>query len=296
MNKDKINNYGATFKDSPVFYILSRAVVLFFVIIIIFPLLYTLSLSVRSPETVYSAKYFLIPDEFSFENYIDAFGYAEQRLKVTFPRMFLNSIIVVTASVSLIISLSIFAAFSFSHLKFPMKESLYNVMIASVAMPAQVLLIPMFYILIYFGIINTYLAVILAYAGFLIPIGILILRMFFEQIPYELTEAGITDGATDLQLLTRILLPLAKPALATCIILLFLDTWNEFVYAMVFMQDSSIHTIPVALAKIGTSRYHINIGTYSAAVMITIIPVLIIFAVFQRWFIAGITMGSLKHL
>ena len=295
MNKDKINNYGATFKDSPVFYILSRAVVLFFVIIIIFPLLYTLSLSVRSPETVYSAKYFLIPDEFSFENYIDAFGYAEQRLKVTFPRMFLNSIIVVTASVSLIISLSIFAAFSFSHLKFPMKESLYNVMIASVAMPAQVLLIPMFYILIYFGIINTYLAVILAYAGFLIPIGILILRMFFEQIPYELTEAGITDGATDLQLLTRILLPLAKPALATCIILLFLDTWNEFVYAMVFMQDSSIHTIPVALAKIGTSRYHINIGTYSAAVMITIIPVLIIFAVFQRWFIAGITMGALKH-
>ncbi len=119
--------------------------------------------------------------------------------------------------------------------------------------------------------------------------------MFFEQIPYELTEAGITDGATDLQLLTRILLPLAKPALATCIILLFLDTWNEFVYAMVFMQDSSIHTIPVALAKIGTSRYHINIGTYSAAVMITIIPVLIIFAVFQRWFIAGITMGALKH-
>ena len=149
--------------------------------------------------------------------------------------------------------------------------------------------------LIYFGIINTYLAVILAYAGFLIPIGILILRMFFEQIPYELTEAGITDGASDLQLLTRILLPLAKPAIATCIILLFLDTWNEFVYAMIFMQDASIHTVPVALAKLGTSRYHINIGTYSAAVMITIIPVLIIFGVFQRWFIAGITMGALKH-
>jgi ABC-type glycerol-3-phosphate transport system permease component len=203
--------------------------------------------------------------------------------------------VVVVSSVSLIIFLSIFAAFSFSHMKFPMKESLYNVMIASVAMPAQVLLIPMFYLLIYFGIINTYLAVILAYAGFLIPIGILILRMFFEQIPYELTEAGITDGASDLQLLTRILLPLAKPAIATCIILLFLDTWNEFVYAMIFMQDASIHTVPVALAKLGTSRYHINIGTYSAAVMITIIPVLIIFGVFQRWFIAGITMGALKH-
>ena len=289
------NNYGATFKRSPVFYILTRIVILFFMIIIIFPLLYTLSLSVRSPDTVYSARYFLIPYEFSLQNYYDAFFYAEERLKVSFPRMFLNSVIVTTSSVFLIISLSIFAAFSFSHLRFPMKESLYNVMIASVAMPAQVLLIPLFYLLIYFGIINTYTAVILAYAGFLIPIGILILRMFFEQIPGELTEAGIVDGANDFQLLMRILLPLAKPAIATCVILLFLDTWNEFIYAMIFMQDPTIHTVPVGLAKIGTSRYHINIGTYSASVMITIIPVMLIFAIFQRWFIAGMTMGALKH-
>jgi len=294
--KDSLqNNYGATFKRSPVFYILTRIVILFFMIIIIFPLLYTLSLSVRSPDTVYSARYFLIPYEFSLQNYYDAFFYAEERLKVSFPRMFLNSVIVTTSSVFLIISLSIFAAFSFSHLRFPMKESLYNVMIASVAMPAQVLLIPLFYLLIYFGIINTYTAVILAYAGFLIPIGILILRMFFEQIPGELTEAGIVDGASDFQLLMRILLPLAKPAIATCVILLFLDTWNEFIYAMIFMQDPSIHTVPVGLAKIGTSRYHINIGTYSASVMITIIPVMLIFAIFQRWFIAGMTMGALKH-
>ena len=289
------NNYGATFKRSHIFFILTRVVILFFLIIIIFPLLYTLSLSVRSPETVYSAKYFLIPYEFSLQNYYDAFFYAEERLKVSFPRMFLNSVIVTTSSVVLIITLSIFAAFSFSHLRFPMKESLYNVMIASVAMPAQVLLIPLFYLLIYFGIINTYTAVILAYAGFLIPIGILILRMFFEQIPKELTEAGIVDGASDFQLLLRILLPLAKPAIATCVILLFLDTWNEFIYAMIFMQDPTIHTVPVGLAKIGTSRYHINIGTYSASVMITIIPVMLIFAFFQRWFIAGMTMGALKH-
>tara|TARA_B100000427_G_C15494596_1_gene589243 strand:+ start:634 stop:1521 length:888 start_codon:yes stop_codon:yes gene_type:complete len=295
MEELKKNNYGATFKRSPIFYIVTRIVVLFFIIIIIFPLLYTLSLSVRSPDTVYSARFFLIPYEFSFQNYIDAFVNAEQRLKVSFPRMFLNSAIVTSLSVSLIIILSIFSAFAFSHLRFPFKEGLYNIMIASVAMPAQVLLIPLFYIFIYLGIINTYSAVILAYAGFLIPIGILILRMFYEQIPGELTEAGTVDGASDLQLLIKILLPLAKPAIATCIILLFLDTWNEFVYAMIFMQDSTIHTVPVGLAKIGTSRYHVNIGTYSASVMITIIPVMIIFAVFQRWFIAGMTMGALKH-
>ena len=131
MSEMKINNYGASFKRSPVFFILTRVVVLFFIIIIIFPILYTFSLSVRSPDTVYSARYFLIPYEFSFENYVDAFVNAEQKLKVSFPRMFLNSVIVTTSSVFLIISLSIFAAFSFSHLRFPMKESLYNVMTVS---------------------------------------------------------------------------------------------------------------------------------------------------------------------
>ncbi len=289
----KKENYGAKFKTSPYFFIISRIVVYFFIAIIIFPLLYTLSLSLRSPDTVYSARFFLIPEEFSFENYVIAFTYNFHG--VTFPRMFLNSAIVVTASVSLIIILSIFSAFSFSHLKFPLKETLFNVMIASVAMPAQVLIIPLFYILLYFGILNTYQAVIFAYAGFLIPIGVLILRMFFEQTPKEISEAAIADGASDLQLLMKILLPLAKPAIATCVILLFLDTWNEFVYAMIYLQNPELHTVPVALAKIGTSRYYISIGAYSAAIMITIIPVLAIFAIFQRWFIAGMTVGALKH-
>lgn len=286
-------NYGAKFKTSPYFYIISRIVVYFFIAIIIFPLLYTLSLSLRSPETVYSARFFLIPEEFSFQNYVIAFTYNFHG--VTFPRMFLNSAIVVTASVSLIIILSIFSAFSFSHLKFPLKETLFNVMIASVAMPAQVLIIPLFYILLYLGILNSYQAVIFAYAGFLIPIGVLILRMFFEQTPKEISEAAIADGASDLQLLMKVLLPLAKPAIATCVILLFLDTWNEFVYAMIYLQNPELHTVPVALAKIGTSRYYISIGAYSAAIMITVIPVLAIFAIFQRWFIAGMTVGALKH-
>lgn len=290
---DKHENYGAKFKTSPYFYIISRIVVYFFIAIIIFPLLYTLSLSLRSPETVYSARFFLIPEEFSFQNYVIAFTYNFHG--VTFPRMFLNSAIVVTASVSLIIILSIFSAFSFSHLKFPLKETLFNVMIASVAMPAQVLIIPLFYILLYLGILNSYQAVIFAYAGFLIPIGVLILRMFFEQTPKEISEAAIADGASDLQLLMKILLPLAKPAIATCVILLFLDTWNEFVYAMIYLQNPELHTVPVALAKIGTSRYYISIGAYSAAIMITVIPVLAIFAIFQRWFIAGMTVGALKH-
>ena len=92
----------------------------------------------------------------------------------------------------------------------------------------------------------------------------------------------------------RVILPLAAPALASCIILLFLETWNEFIYALVFLQNPAIQTIPVAVAKIAGGKYLVPIGTYAAAIMITVIPVLVIFMLFQKWFVAGVTMGALK--
>ncbi len=141
---------------------------------------------------------------------------------------------------------------------------------------------------------NNYLAVILPYIGFSMPIATLILRSFFEQIPHEIKEAAIIDGARDFQVLVRIVLPLSAPALASCIILLFLETWNEFIYALVFLQNPKIQTIPVAIAKIAGGKYIVPIGTYGAAIMITVIPVLVVFMLFQKWFIAGMTMGAIK--
>ena len=287
--------YGAERDRDPHFYWLARVVVGGFVAIIVFPILYILSLSFRTPETVGKATLFLIPHEVTLYNYVDAFDYTSTRLGVSFPRMFWNSAFVTTVTVGTIIALSIFAAYSFTYHKFRFKETLYTFMIASFAIPAQVFLIPLFYILRELSILNTYGAVVLPYIGFLIPIGVLILRSFFEQIPREILESAIIDGASEFQLLTRIILPIAKPAVATCVILLFLDTWNEFIFALVFLQDPTIQTIPVALAKIAGSRYSIPVGTYAAAIMITVLPVVAVFVLFQRWFIAGITMGALKH-
>ena len=94
--------------------------------------------------------------------------------------------------------------------------------------------------------------------------------------------------------LMRIVLPLSAPALASCIILLFLETWNEFIYALVFLQNPEIQTIPVAIARIAGGKFRLPLGTYGAAIMITVIPVLIVFMLFQKWFIAGMTMGAVK--
>ena len=295
-NKKKITEtvYGINRKRDIGFYIYSRTLVFITIIVILFPILYIFSLSLRTPETVYQDIFFLIPIKVTFQNYIEAFGYAEARLNVTFFEMFRNSAIATFGSMVIALTIAGLASFSFSNYKFRGKEFVFTIIIASFVIPAQVLLIPLFFILRNVGVLNTYLAIIIPYVGFLIPIATLILRSFFEQIPKEIKESAKIDGASDFRIFLQIILPLSKPAIASAVILLFLETWNEFIFALVFLQNPKIQTIPVAIAKIAGGKYIVPLGTYGASIMITVIPILIIFIIFQKWFIAGMTMGALK--
>jgi len=293
-SKEQVFSYGIKRRRDKGFYIFSRLLIFITIIAVLFPILYIFSLSLRTKETIYQDILFLIPKAVTVQNYIDAFSYARDHLDVTFIEMFRNSIIVTFVAVVVAIIVAALASFSFSNYKFTGKEIVFSIIIASFVIPAQVLLIPLFFMLRNLGILNTYIAVILPYIGFLIPIATLILRSFFEQIPAEIKESAKIDGASDFRIFLQIVIPLSKSAIATCVILLFLETWNEFVFALVFLQNPKIQTIPVALAKIAGSKYMIPLGTYGAAIMITVIPVLIIFVIFQKWFVAGITMGSIK--
>ena len=286
--------YGINRKRDIGFYIYSRILVIITIIVILFPILYIFSLSLRTKETVYQDILFLIPRGVTFQNYIEAFGYAESHLNVTFFEMFRNSIIATFGSMLIALIIAGLASFSFSNYRFKGKEFVFTIIIASFVIPAQVLLIPLFFILRNAGLINTYLAVIIPYVGFLIPIATLILRSFFEQIPREIKESAKIDGASDFRVFLQIILPLSKPAIASAVILLFLETWNEFIFALVFLQNPKLQTIPVAIAKIAGGKYIVPLGTYGASIMITVIPVLIIFIIFQKWFIAGMTMGAIK--
>jgi len=287
-------SYGIDRRRNPGFFALSRIVVAVTLVCILGPILYIFSLSIRTERTVYQDTLLLIPKEVTHENYPKAWNLAKDRLGVDFLEMFRNSVVVTVCSIALAIAVAVLSAFSFSHFRFKGKETLFTTIIASYVVPAQVLLIPLFFIMVRLKVLNTYLAVILPYVGFCVPIATLILRSFFEQIPYEIKEAAIIDGARNSQILLRVVLPLSASALATCIILLFLETWNEFLYAMVFLQKPVFQTIPVAIAKIAGGRFQLPLGTYGAAIMITILPVLVIFVVFQKWFVAGVTMGALK--
>ncbi len=286
--------YGIHWKKDPGFYIISRIIIILTIIVILVPILYIFSLSLRTRETVYQDFLFLIPKAVTTQNYFDAAEYATSHLNVSFLQMFRNSIIATFSSIFVAMIIGALASFSFSNYKFKGKEFTFTAIIASFVIPAQVLLIPLFFILRKMGVINSYLAIIIPYIGFLVPIAILILRSFFEQIPKEIKESAKIDGASDFRIFAQIVLPLSKPAIASCIILLFLETWNEFIFALVFLQNPKLQTIPVAIAQIAGGKYIVPIGTYSAAIMITIIPVLVVFIIFQRWFISGMTLGALK--
>jgi ABC-type glycerol-3-phosphate transport system permease component len=289
-----VQSYGVSLKRNPVFFLFTRIVILITIIVILFPILYIFSISLRTKETVYQDTLYIFPKAVTHKNYIAAWTYAKERLNVTFLQMFRNSIICTVSAITLSIVFASLGSFSFSQYRFKGKELAFTTIIASYVVPAQVLLIPLFFVMRRLGLLNNYLAVILPYIGFSMPIATLILRSFFEQIPHEIKEAAIIDGARDFQVFMRIVLPLSAPALASCIILLFLETWNEFIYALVFLQNPKIQTIPVAIAKIAGGKYIVPIGTYGAAIMITVIPVLVVFMLFQKWFIAGMTMGAIK--
>jgi len=287
-------SYGIDRRRNPGFFALSRIVVAVTLVCILGPILYIFSLSIRTERTVYQDTLLLIPKEVTHQNYPKAWNLAKDRLGVDFLEMFRNSVVVTVCSIALAIAVAVLSAFSFSHFRFKGREALFSTIIASYVVPAQVLLIPLFFIMVRLKVLNTYLAVILPYVGFCVPIATLILRSFFEQIPYEIKEAAIIDGARNSQILMRVVLPLSASALATCIILLFLETWNEFIFALVFLHSPKLQTIPVAIAKIAGGKFLLPVGTYSASIMITVIPILVVFVVFQKWFIAGITMGALK--
>jgi len=281
-------------KKQPGVYIFTRVVVFVTLAVILIPVLWIVSVSFRTSETSLQSIFFLIPIKATVMNYVEAVKFSIEKMNISFLVMFRNSFIVTGISIVIALALASTAAFSFSNFKFPTKEVLFTMIIAAFIIPPQVLLIPMFILLKYFGVLNTYWAVIFPYAAFAVPIATLILRGFFEQIPIELKESARIDGASNFMIFLRIVLPLSKAAIATTIIFLFLEIWNEFMYALVFLVDDSILTIPVALAKLAFGRYWIPLTIYTASIMITIIPVVILYVIFQKWFIKGITMGAIK--
>lgn len=210
------------------------------------------------------------------------------------PLWFLNSTIVMAATVFAVSVLSSLAAYAFARMHFRGRDALLNGIISLMVVPPVVMIIPLFVLMVNIHLVNTRFSVILVYVGILLPFSIYMLTSFFQTVPQEIIDAAIVDGCADFMIYWRIMLPLARPALSTLAIVNALFVWNELLVALILLQRNELKTLMVGLTAF-KSRYNMDVPVTMAGLAIATIPLIVLYLVSQRQFIRGLVAGSLKE-
>ncbi|MDZ4763353.1 MAG: carbohydrate ABC transporter permease [Chloroflexota bacterium] len=256
-------------------------------IIWLIPFLFMIFTALKSNAELFSGKAYAPPIVYVWENFTRAWEIGK------FQIYGVNSLLIAFVKVPLGIFLASMTAFAFSRLRFPYQRVLLLLVVMGTMIPVQVALGPVFHIILDLGLLNTYGGLLLVYIAFGFPYQVYLMYGFFRAIPFELDEAAMIDGCSRFGLYWRIILPLSLPILATLFILDFVGTWNEFSIALVILQDSRMWTIPLGL--MGFSGYYsMDYPGLNAGIIITILPVVVVYIIFQRYFIAGLTAGAVK--
>lgn len=204
-----------------------------------------------------------------------------------------NSVIVVSASVALVLVIACLAGFAFAHIRFPFRTVGLVGVLGLMLLPPSVLMVPLFRTVQQVGLLDSYLGLILVYAGLNTPFSIYMMSSYFRNVPSELFEAARVDGASTFRVFRSIALPLARPAVLTLITLNFLWLWNELLFSLLILQSESKRTLMVGLALL-QGEHTSSVPLLAAGMLISLVPVLLVFAFFQRNLAEGLTAGALK--
>jgi multiple sugar transport system permease protein len=263
------------------------AVVVFFAM---FPVLWIVSLSFKTPATVGDGR--LVPNKWTFDNYSQLFsgGFDSPLL-----RPLINSILIALIATVIAVTLASFTAYAIARLNFPGKALVLAGALAISMFPPISVVGPLFDMWRTLGLYDTYPGLIIPYLTFALPLAIYILVAFFREIPWDLEEAAQVDGATPFQAFRRIILPLAAPGVFTAAILVFIFAWNDFVFAISLTSSNNSRTVPAAIAFFtGESQFTSPTGNIAAAAVLVTIPIIIFVLIFQRRIVAGLTAGAVK--
>ena len=228
-----------------------------------------------------------LPDPWVPENYTSVLGSAP------FWRMLWNSTYIAVATTLVVVAVSALAAYVFARFAFRGREALFTMFAAGLMFPFAVAILPLFVLLRMFGLLDNPLGVILPQAAFGMPMTIIILRGFFRAIPGEIEEAAILDGCTPFGFFWRILLPMAKPAVATVSVLAVVNSWNQFMLPLVVFSDDSLFTIPLGVQQF-QGQYATDISRVMAYIVVAMLPALGFYAVAERQLVSGLTAGAVK--
>lgn len=263
------------------------ALVVGIVVVAVFPFYYAILTSFKSGTDLFRITYW--PENLSFSNY-------EAVLRSgSFPQNLLNSVFIASVTVLCALFLAVTASFALSRVRFRGRGTLLMVILAVSMFPQIAVLAGLFELIRFLGIYNTPWALIFSYTIFTLPFTVWVLTTFMRELPIEIEEAAIVDGATPWVIITRVFMPLMWPALVTTGLLAFIGAWNEFLFALTFTSSNATRTVPVAIALLsGGSQYEIPWGNIMAASVIVTVPLVILVLIFQRKIISGLTAGGVK--
>ena len=256
-------------------------------LVMITPFIYMVSTSFKAQAYVLTFPPQFIPDPATTDNYVQALT------TQNFGLYFLNSIIVSVIATAASVLVSSMMAYAFARFSFPGRELIFRVLLIGLIVPAMMLIIPQFILAKQLHLLDSLLGLIVFYTAGTLALNTFLLRGFFESIPWELDQAMQVDGANAWVRYWRLALPLAKPALATATIFTFLSCWDEFAWALTIINTPEHLTLPVAI-QLFQGQNATQWGLVFAASLIAVIPVIVVFLVFQRYFVQGLTAGAVK--
>lgn len=271
----------------PVLVVLWAALIVIAVIWIT-PFVFIVFTSLKSNSSVMGASAFAPPTSLDWGNYVSA--WARRRFSTTV----FNSVVITVIKAPLGLVISSMAAYALSRIQLPWGKAIFLLVLFGTMLPFQVMLAPLFTLVNSFGLINSKVGIILPYLAFGVPYQVFILHGFFSEIPRELSEAARVDGASHFTIFRRIFLPISLPVLAALLILDFVATWNEFAMALVILQDNGAWTLPLGLMSF-QSQFASDYGQLNAAIVMTVLPATIVYLIFQRYFVSGLTSGAIKE-
>jgi len=266
----------------------SHVVLGFWSLLVLVPLLWTLMSSFKTSKEIFASP-FQLPAHWNFDNYVSA--WTTQGIG----RYFLNTVIVVGSALVLVMILGAMCSYVLACFSFPGRRFIYYMMLGGLTFPIFMAIVPLFFVLKNIGLLNTLPGLIITYVAFALPFTVFFLYPFFRALPTEISEAAEVDGAGEWRKFFQVMLPMAKPGMASVAIFNFLGLWNQFLLPVALNTKRDNYVLSQGMASFASQAgYNVDYGRLFAAVVITVVPVLVVYAIFQRQLQGSVTQGTSK--
>ena len=267
---------------------MSHVVLAVWAVLVLAPLVWTVISSFKTTREIFASP-FSLPSSLQFDNYVSAWQTAG------IGRYFANSVMVVSSALVITMLLGAMSAYVLARFSFPGRAVVRTLVIAGLTFPIFLAVVPLFFILQQLGVLNTLHGLVAAYAAYAYPFTVFFLISFFEDLPEEIAEAAALDGASEWRTFFQIMLPMARPGMASVAILNFVGLWNQFLLPVVLNTDPEKYVLTQGMASFASQAgYSVDFGALFAGAVLTIVPVLIVYLVFQRRLQGSVAQGTLK--